>query len=125
MRYVALPDAHLDDSSNIEARIIEQGQPYLELVWHSAHWQVWRFTDYSGLVDGAARLESLTSDAFTLDVSRAGSVRVHVHDSPHWAVQGAGCTVAGADGWTEIHGLRPGLVEVTQALRGTRCDIGG
>jgi hypothetical protein len=48
-------------------------------------------------------------------------VTVHIHDSPHWAVDGEGCTTASPDGWTEIQ-APPGVVNVAQALRGTRCD---
>jgi hypothetical protein len=123
--YVALPDTRLDSSSKIEAGIIESGQRYLQPVWHNAHWRVWRFTGYHGLVDGGARLESLTSDGFVLQVTKPGPVTVHIHDSPHWAVNDdAGCTVTNPDGWTHIEDLHPGTVKVTQALRGTRCDSG-
>jgi hypothetical protein len=33
VRYVALPDTQLDDSSLLEQHIILQGQPYLRYVW--------------------------------------------------------------------------------------------
>ncbi|MGZ5967436.1 MAG: hypothetical protein ACXWP4_07200, partial [Polyangiales bacterium] len=124
VRYVALPDTQLDDSSLIEAKIVERGQPYLKPVWHSAHWKVWEFTGYHGLVDGPARLESLKSDGFRLLVTGPGTVTVHIHDSPHWAVDGQGCTSTSADGFTNLHNLPIGEVSVGQALRGTRCDLG-
>jgi hypothetical protein len=120
--YVALPDTQLDPSSMIEAGILESGQPYLKPVWHNAHWRVWQVAGYHGLVDGPAHLQSLTTDGFVLRVTKAGSVTVHIHDSPHWAVDGGGCTVATPDGWTHIRDLQPGDVRVSQALRGTRCD---
>ena len=123
VEFVALPDAQLDSSSTIEARLLESGLPYLQPVWHSAHWRVWRVRDYHGLVDGPARLVSLSADTFTLAVTGPGVVTVHIHDSPHWTVRGAGCTTAAADGWIEIHGLERGIVRVAQALRGTRCDV--
>ena len=81
---------------------------------------MWQFTGYHGLVDGPARLEALSTDGFTLRVTKPGAVTVHVHDSPHWAVQGSGCTIADASGWTEIRDLGPGEIRVVQALRGTR-----
>jgi hypothetical protein len=123
VRYVALPRARLDSSATVEAKLLGSNLPYLRPVWHDANWKVWRFTGYRGLVAGPARLESLSADGFELAVERAGSVTVHIHDSPHWAVDGAGCTIAGRGGWLEIKGLRPGEVSVTQALRGTRCDV--
>jgi hypothetical protein len=122
VQYVALPDARLDSSSVTEARLITRGQPYLQPIWRSAHWQVWRFTDYHGLVDGPARLADLAADSFTLRVTGTGAVTVHIHDSPHWAVEGRGCTTASADGWIELHNLEIGKVRVSQALSGTRCD---
>jgi hypothetical protein len=123
VRYVALPDTRLDHSSRIEAAIIEQGQGYLEPVWQSAHWKVWEFRGYQGLVEGPAELESLKSDGFTLHVTGPGAITVHIHDSPHWAIDGGeGCTTASPDGWTEIHDAPLGDVQIGQALRGSRCD---
>jgi hypothetical protein len=122
VEYVALPDTQLDDSSWIEAHLLEQGQPYLKPIWNNAHWRVWRFTGYHGLVDGPARLTAITADSFTLAVTGPGAVTVHVHDSPHWAVNGDGCTISTADGWTRLRNLPRGEVRVVQALRGTRCD---
>jgi hypothetical protein len=123
VQYVALPDAKLDSSSTIEVKLLRSRLPYLQEVWHSAHWSVWRFRGYHGLVDGPATLESLGADSFTLGVTGPGVVTVHIHDSPRWAVRGAGCTTASPDGWIEFHGLDVGAVRVVQALRGTRCDI--
>jgi hypothetical protein len=123
VEFVALPDAKLDSSSTVEAGLLRRGLPYLEPVWSNAHWRVWRFRDYHGLVDGPARLESMRADGFTLDVSGPGLVTVHVHDSSHWLVPGGGCTTESPDGWIQIHGLDAGVVSVEQALRGTRCDI--
>ena len=120
--YVALPDTRLDASSHIEADIIRSGPSYLEHVWTGPHWQVWRFTDYAGLVDGPAEMAELNADSFVLDVRAPGTVTVRVHYSPRWAVDGGGCTVETPDGWTRIENLRPGSVTVSQALRGTRCD---
>jgi hypothetical protein len=124
VKYVALPATRLDSSSVAEAKLLNGNLPYLQPVWHDAHWRVWRFAGYRGLVAGPARLESLTADSFELDVQRAGTVTVRIHDSPHWAVDGGNaCTVASPGGWLEIKRLVPGDVRVSQALRGTRCDV--
>ena len=122
VRYVALPDTQLDDSSLIERQIILRGPSYLRYVWGNQHWRVWEFTGYHGLVDGPARLVSLKSDSFELAVTGTAPVTVHVHYSPRWAVEGGGCTVPTPGGWTQIDQLRPGMVGVSQALHGTRCD---
>ena len=122
VRYVALPDTQLDDSSLIERNIILGGPSYLRYVWGNQHWRVWEFTGYHGLVDGPARLVSLDPDSFQLAVTGSQPVTVHVHYSPRWAVQDGGCTVPTADGWTKIEQLPIGTVRVAQALHGTRCD---
>jgi hypothetical protein len=124
VEYVALPDTRLDDSSTIEAALISRGQPYLAPLWHNAHWQLFRFTGYHGLVDGPARLQSVANDSFTLDVFGTGTVTVHIHDSPRWSVPGDGCTATSPDGWTQLHHLDLGRVRVVQALHGSRCDHG-
>jgi len=89
---------------------------------HDAHWQVFRFREYRGIVDGPAQLATLTPDAFTLRVRGPGVVTVHVHDSPHWAVQGSGCTSASPGNWIQLHNLVPGTVRIVQAFSGTQCD---
>jgi hypothetical protein len=122
VQYVALPDAQLDSSSTVEAKLIKSGLPYLQPVWHDTHWRVFRFREYRGLVDGPARLTALTPDAFTLRVTGPGVVTIHIHDSPHWAVQGTGCTSASPDTWIQLHNLVPGTVRIVQAFSGTRCD---
>ena len=123
VRYVALPDTQLDDSSLLEQHIILQGQPYLRYVWGNVHWRVWEFAGYHGLVDGPAQLVSLTPDSFELAVTGTAPLTVHVHYSPRWAVDGDGCTEPTAGGWTRIEQVQPGTVRVAQALRGgTRCD---
>ena len=124
VEYVALPDAKLDPSSTVEAALLERGQPYLEPVWRNAHWRVWRFTGYRGLVEGPARLVSLTADSFTLDVAKNAPVTVRIHASPHWAVSDNGCATATPDDWVQLRDLEVGEVRVTQALRGTPCDTG-
>ena len=98
--------------------------PYLEPVWHNAHWQVWRYSGYHGLVGGPARLESVAADRFTLRVSAPGTLTVRIHYSPHWAVDGSGCVANGPGGWIQLHDVEAGELEVSQALRGTPCARG-
>jgi hypothetical protein len=121
VKYVALPDARLDSSSTREKAVILGGPSYLKPVWHNAHWQVWQFSDYHGLVDGPATVLSMRPDSFTLRVDAPGQLTVHIHASPHWSVQRNGCIEDNADGWTHIQTTRAGTMHVTQALRGTPC----
>jgi hypothetical protein len=121
--YVALPDARLDDSSLQERALVEQGLPYLKPLWHDAHWSVWQVTGFNGLVQGPATLVNLSPDRFTLDVHAAGDVVVRVRATSHWSVsEDDGCATATPDGWTELRNLRPGTVQIKQALSGSRCS---
>jgi hypothetical protein len=90
-------------------------------VWHDAHWRVWRVTDFHGLVDGSASLVRLSPDRFILEVTAPGDVVVRVRESRHWAVGGDGCATKTDGGWTELRGLRTGIIQVSQSLRGTPC----
>jgi hypothetical protein len=122
VRFVALPDAQLDDSSLGERALLKQGLPYLDPVWRDSHWQVWRVRDFHGLVASAnATLTSLTSDGFVLQVRQPGDVTVRVHGTRHWRVHDAGCAAKTDDGWTVLRNVGVGTVRVSQSLAGTPC----
>lgn len=122
VEYVALPDARLDPSSHQEAALLVHGTRYLHEIWHDAHWRVWRFVGYRGLVDGSATMVSLSPDRFVIDVTQPGDVTVRVRSSSHWAVRDDdGCITSTSDGWTRVHAAHAGRLEVVQALAGTGC----
>src|SRR3954447_16374643 len=118
VRWVALPDAPLDDSARQEALLIRSGLPYLHEVWHSLHWRLYAVRKPTRL--GALQLGV---DAFT---AREGLVRVRW--TRNWAVlAGRGCVSRGPRGWTTVTTARPGaVVRVSismtplRALAGTR-----
>ncbi len=122
VEYVALPDARLDSSSTREKSLILHGLAYLEPVWHNAHWRVWKFSGYHGLVEGSADVVSVQPDGFTLDVRAAGELTVRIHMSPRWYVDHNGCIAKSGDGWTHVLATKPGIVRVTQSLQGTPCS---
>jgi hypothetical protein len=121
VQFVALPDGRLDDSSLEERRLLEEGLAYLEPVWQNAHWRVWRFRGYAGLVDGAATVVRQDAVGLVLRVDAPGDVQLRVRPSPHWSVSGPGCVAATDDGWIRLEHLRPGLVELTQQWTGSPC----
>jgi hypothetical protein len=121
VKFVALPDARLDDSSLAERALIASGLPYLHEVWHDAHWRVWRVDDFTGLVDGPATLQAMSPDRLTLDVTGTNAVVVRVHATRHWAVHPGGCADSTHDGWTVLRNLPIGKVTLTQSLSGTPC----
>jgi hypothetical protein len=109
VKYVALPDAPLDDSSRAEAALIQGGLPYLHQVWRSAHWRVYRVQGAVPLAEGPGRLTELSVDRMVLQVSHPGSFVVHERFTPYWAVViGAGCVGPSPDGWTTVEAQAPG-----------------
>jgi len=121
VQYVALPDAHLDDSSIEERRLVQQGLDYLVPVWQDAHWRVWRFTGYTGLVDGPATVIRQDAVGFVLRVDAPGAVQLRARPSPHWSLSGPGCVAPSEDGWIRLENLQPGTVELTQQWSGSAC----
>jgi hypothetical protein len=122
VQFVALPDARLDDSSVAEGRLLGTGLSYLEPLWHDAHWQVWRFTGYRGLVDGAATVVAQDATGLKLSVDAPGDVTLRVRPSAHWRLDGPGCVAAGGDGWIRLRGLKAGPLAISQGWNGTPCS---
>ncbi len=125
VRYVALPDAPLDYAAVAEGQLVQAGVPGLSEVWHDAHWRVFELTGAPGIVEGAARLRSLSGGQIFLHVTGPGQILVRVRDPLHWAiVSGKGCVGATPTGWTTIN--VPGPEELHLQFRlvasaGTPC----
>jgi hypothetical protein len=67
---------------------------------------------FTPIVQGAAILEAIGPDYFTLTSQRPGSLLLHVHFSPYWALgQSSGC-VTDAGGLTRLILHRPGPVRL-------------
>jgi hypothetical protein len=124
VEYIALPNTRLDPSALGEKELLQSGLPYLEEVWRTRDWQVWRFEGYRGMVEGPASIAEMSSDGFTLDVREPATLRVRVRSSPHWAVSepSSACVTSTADGWTRVTVDAPGRVEIVQALTGSSCS---
>jgi hypothetical protein len=114
VKWVALPDAPLDYSSRQEAALIRSGLPYLRPVWRSAHWQVYRVTDFEPLARGAARLVSQTATSETLWAHRRGHTLLRVRYTPYWKISdGEGCVSRTSSGWTELQTWTTGWIKLT------------
>jgi hypothetical protein len=114
VRWVALPDAKLDSSGRVEARLVTSGLPYLKLRWISPHWRVYEVTSPHSLVvpEGGARMRALGFGAsgVRLQVQRAGSALVRVRWTPYWVASGACVERAGA--WTKVTATHPGRLRL-------------
>jgi hypothetical protein len=108
VRFVALPDATLDASAAREAALIRAGQPYLQLVVHTAHWHVYAVVDPTPLAQGGATVRAMGPDWIALRAWRAGTVTLHVRFTPYWALaSGEGCVAPDGDA-TRLTLRRPG-----------------
>jgi len=116
VRYVALPDASLDYSSIAERRLILRDPAYLEPLWRSAHWRVYRVRNPAPLVQphgsGAAEVRWVGRQGFALDVTRPGEFLVRVSFTPYWSIaRGHGCLLRRGD-WTLARASGPGVFRV-------------
>jgi len=117
VRWVALPDTRMDYSARAEARLIEQGLPYLREVWSDDHWRVFEVDGASGLASGPARVVAAGPDRVAVDVARPGTVRLRMHWTPYWRVTTGNACVApapapGGEDQTELQVRSAGRVEL-------------
>jgi hypothetical protein len=127
--FIAVPDAPLDYAAESEAALIARGLPYLEKVFTSADWTVYRVRDPAPLAVGAGDLVKLTPEGFVVDADAPGTVLVRVHWTPYWSIeQGTGCVEQSPGGFTTLDVTKPGRFRVgvdfapLRALdRGPRC----
>lgn len=128
--YVALADAPSDYSAREERALVEARPSYLDPIWSSEHWQVFRVEDTRPLAsaEGGAdiRLARLDATGFTLQVRRPGTALVRVRWSPYWLAEGACVEPAGQ--WTRVDAPRAGMLHVSATFslerliaHGRRC----
>jgi hypothetical protein len=112
--YVALPDTRLDPSSAQEGLLIERGLPYLQMVFTSRHWRIYRVLGATPLASGPGRLMKLGHDSFTLRAFSAGDFVTRLRFTRYWTVTaGSGCVRRAPGGWTSVTASAPGTIVVT------------
>ena len=117
IRFVALPDAPLDYSSEAERRLILHDPPYLTLRWASPDWRIYAVRNPEPLVEpigsAAAQVRSIGEQSFALDVSNPGRFLVRVNFTQYWSIaRGEGCLMRRRN-WTVVRADRPGLFRVS------------
>jgi hypothetical protein len=115
VRWVALPDAALDNSEKGEGRLLGDHTPsYLKLVWQNRHWKLWSVTDAQPIVSGPARLVKLGVSSVELNATSAGTAIVLVRFTRFFRVtEGHACVAPTTDGWTQVDVQQPGLVTIS------------
>jgi hypothetical protein len=120
VQFVALPDASLDFSATREAALVASNPAFLQPVWQSEHWRVWKVLDSPGIVVGPAQLAARSADSLVLDASAPGTVTVRVRWTRYWSVKGPACVEETPDGWTALQVDHPGRLVLEPAVFGAR-----
>jgi hypothetical protein len=120
--YVALPDVALDPSSAQEGKLIRRGLPYLQEVFASVHWRIFRVLGATPLLSGPGRLTSLGHDSFALRAHTPGRFVLRVHFTRYWTItRGSGCVTRAPGGWTAVNARAPGTMVVTASFSLSRA----
>jgi hypothetical protein len=122
VRYVAVADAPPDQSARSELELIDRGLPYLTLAARLPHWRVYRVSDATAIVTGAATLTSLGAQSLTLAVRRAGTAYVRVRWSPYWRISGVDACVAPWGAFTLVRARSSGTAHLQMSFSLTRID---
>ena len=103
VRWVALPDAPLDYSADAEARLLEQGVPYLREVHRSPGWRIWEVSDPEPPASDGARITA--ADPAGFEVEAVGPTVVRQRYTRWWRSDGA-CVTRAPGGWTRVTPVR-------------------
>ena len=98
---VALADTRPDFSSTAETALIRTHPRFLKLVWHNAHWQVFRVVGATPLATGPARVPALYPSGFEVVLGNRSTTNVRVRYSSLLTSPGA-CISPTPNGWTRI-----------------------
>ncbi len=115
--YVALPDAPLDYSSQLERHLILGAPSYLTLRFATEHWRIYQVRDPKPLIaplgTATAEVKWFGRQGFALDVKQPGEFLVRVSFTPYWSIaRGSGCILHRGD-WTVARANRPGIFRVS------------
>jgi hypothetical protein len=110
--YIAVPDAELDYLSEDEVELIASGLPYLEEVWSSDDWALYRVDGATGLSSGPIAVEQLNTTSFSVSADRPAEGLVRIKWTPYWEPSGASACVSRSGNWTRVELREPGEVEI-------------
>ena len=120
--YVAVPQGvDLDYLADDEAALIEGGLPYLNPVWETADWRLYRVAGEPALVTPAdapgppasdARLAAFGPDSFELTADVPGSYLVRLRYTRYWDVVGGDACIERDGDWTVVRARSASVVRV-------------
>lgn len=120
VRYVAVPDAPLDERGRREAALVRAGRiPGLAPVWRGKDWTLYAVKGARPLVTPPVRVTRISASAVDLTTPRPARAVLRVRFSRWLALtRGQGCVGRAPGGWTAVTLDRPGPATV-----GTRLAI--
>jgi len=83
--WVAVPNADLDYASQAEQHLIDSGLPYLQSIWQSSDWRLYRVVAPTPLIDRAT-VTVVTADAVHFQTTTAGHAATRIRYSPYLVV---------------------------------------
>ena len=121
VRFVALPDAPLDQGGQAEKALLRHPPAYLRPVYTNNQWHIWAVVGAAPLASGAATMTSLTPSSFTMNAVVGGVTFVRLRWSTYWHVDNnaMACVARAGGGWTTVVSFAPGTVKISaRALPG-------
>ncbi|MFE9681431.1 hypothetical protein ACFYXC_03095 [Streptomyces sp. NPDC002701] len=114
--FVVLPSGKPDGFAEEEARLVENGTPWLEPVWQDPHWRVYRVRDAVPLVSAPGTVVHADSAEIVVRVPRPGPVTVRVAFSPWLYAEGGGCLAKEGE-FTRLTVTEPGEYRISSGYR--------
>jgi hypothetical protein len=103
VRWVAIPDAPLDEAGMPEAAVVidaaRGGEPWLREVWSNDHWRLFEIVGYAPIVEAPAELLEQGTDSLLVRVDRAATVTLRYRYSEYLTIDGGACVEPDQDGW--------------------------
>ncbi|MFI9720507.1 MFS transporter [Streptomyces sp. NPDC052396] len=82
VHFVVLPKGEPDHAAVKEAKLVDQGQPYLREIWSDANWRLYEVKDPTPLAAPPASVLRADADELTITVPSAGQVLIRLPYSP-------------------------------------------
>jgi hypothetical protein len=115
VRFVALPDAPLDQGGQAEKALLRHPPAWLRLVYTDNQWHIWQVVGAAPLASGAATMSALTASTFTLSAASLGITFVRLRWSAYWHIDNGAvaCVAPAAGGWTTVLSFAPGPIKIS------------
>ena len=122
VRYIVLPHATLDYSSQGEAALVRSGRLELQRVLHTRDLSIYAVPQPRSIITGPGSpvVTSLTQSRIGVKVYRGGTYRIAVRWSPYWHAS-LGCLSKGTDKMIRLTTLHARFVRLTFRVNATRA----